>query len=244
MKKALKIGCLSIVGIMAIGLLYSIFEPESWKNERAHKAQAYIDSVVMRITAVKNTLPVLDDVSIPKPFPAGTIDWNVTLQTSVEQINAFTQKQSPTQTALQYGPWLSQIMADIADSFDTTRIRDEFKLIYSGAQIMKMKYLVVYQPLYYASPRLVDKKTFLPGYFDGWMIYVDFRTGQTLGYADFQSFTTLVKVDTKNLGVGVGPLSVPLINTTDVQGELDKDFRNEFFRKSDSTFMANKQSDN
>jgi hypothetical protein len=238
--KALKIGCLSILGLFVLLALYFIFEPESWKKERLNKAQSYVDSVVYRMIVVNDSLPDLNEVSIPRAFPAGAIDWSVTLQTSVEQVHLLAKKESPYAKPLQYGPWLTQLLADVAASSDTTQGRDEFKLIGSGEKIMKMKYLVVYQPLYYAPPKVVNKKTFLPGYFDGWMIYVDFKTGRILGYADFQSVTTLARVDTKNLGVGVGPLTLPLINTTDVQGELDKDFRNEFFRKSDSTFMANK----
>lgn len=238
MKKVFKFGCLPLLGIFGLIVLYFAFEPESWKNERKNNAQQYVDSVANKMQLVRQSLPILTESSSPQPFPAGGIDWNITLQTSVDEVNHFSDQGFVSNLPILYGPWLAQPMQFIEQAFDTTRIRNDFELIDAGKAIMKNKFLMVYQPLYHLQPKLVDKKTFLPGYFDGWMIYVDFTNGKPLGHARFQSFTTLYKVDTKNLGLGVGPLSIPILNTTDVQEELDKDFRKEFFRKTDSTFLA------
>ena len=239
MKKALKIGCFSIVGFFVLVVLYFIFEPESWKNERLNKAKNHVKNATKRMAKLNEALPMIDEETIPKPFPTEPFEWANTLFASVEEIISFKDTAFiAKQNQLTYGPWRSAMLQTIEECYDPTLVHDPFKQIRDGEEVLKRKYIMVYQPVHHLQPRMIDKKTFQPGYFDGWMIYMDIDNVKTLGYARFQSFTTLYKIDGQSLGVGVGPIAIPLINTTNFNDELQKDFENEFFRKTDSTYRA------
>lgn len=246
MKRVFKIGCLTLV-VAFIGLiLLVIFEPDALRNRRLQvereafdSAQYYIDEVSHRMKQVRHSLPILLDDAKPMPFPAGPIPWNSTLPTSVQEVFCFTDSGFVITTPLQHGPWLTQIMRTIEDSYSQPKEKwNTYTIKQDGRNILNRKYLMVYDPIYYWPPKVLDKKSFQPGYFDGWMIFLDFTNGDVLGYSRFQFYSTLYQIKNNQIGVGVGPLSLPLVSTTDVQKELNEDFRNAFFNRTDSTFLA------
>lgn len=195
---------------------------------------------------VSQKLPALNAESEALPFPAGSIQWNKTLQTSQDEINRFREDGFTMNPPLTYGPWLSQVMQDIEQACNKPVEKwNIYEIKKAGRYILDQNFLMVYAPINYMQPKITNKKTFLPGYFDGWMILVDFKQGIPLGYARFQCATTLYKLEYRQFGIGIDPIpiSLPLFKTTNVQKELEDDFRNEFFRKSDSTYMAFKQRD-
>ncbi|HEX8041661.1 MAG TPA: hypothetical protein VF490_21085 [Chryseosolibacter sp.] len=251
MKKVFKIGCLVSLAVFAGVILLAIFEPDALRERRLRvekegrdSARYYLDEVRNRMIRVREKLPALTPESEPAPFPLRTLQWNETLQTSADEVNRFTDNGFAVSPPIPYGPWLSKLMQDIERAYHEPEEEwKTYEITKAGRSILNFDFLMVYSPLNHIEPRLVDKETFQPGYFDGWMIFVDFKNGTPLGYARFQSATTLYNVEYHQLGIGIGPIpvSIPLFKTTDVQKELTDDFRNEFFRKTDSTFMAFKR---
>jgi hypothetical protein len=248
MKKAFKIGCLVFIVLFTGVVLLAIFEPDVLREKRLRvekqgrdSVRYYLDEVQKRMIQVRERLPVLTHESSPAPFPAGPVQWNKTLQTSLDEVSRFTQNGFAIDPPIIYGPWLSQVMHDIEKGYhEPSEKWNIYEIIKAGKYVLSQEFLMVFVPLYHSQPKVIDKKTFLPGYFDGWMILVDFRNGTPLGYARFQAATTLYKVEYRQFGIGVNPVpfSLPLFKTTNVEKELEEDFRKEFFRKADSTFIA------
>lgn len=249
MKKAFKIGCLIFFVLFLSLFLYLVLTREERIAANAiieDSIKYYRREINARMIRVGQALPKLDPYSEPKPFPEGIISWSETLQTSVEEVKRFTDSSFITNPPLRYGPWLTEILFTIEQSYHEKGSRSIYKLIEASRDVFNRKYLMIYDPIYHSQPKLTDHQTFEPGIFYGWMIYVDFQSGKPLGYARFQTNTTLSRIDNEQYGVGlevvnIPIVSIPVVNTTDVEKKLMEDFRNEFFRKSDSTFRAFKR---
>jgi len=160
------------------------------------------------------------------------------LQTGFDEVSNFSDAGYDLKRPLKYGPWLTASLESIEGFYDSSKYRDFIEEAKFGRAIMKMKYLMVYKPLQHIQPRVIDDKTFQPGYFYGWMIFVDMFNPKVLGYAKMYCHTTLYKIEYDKIGVGIGPLpvSIPLFKTANVKQELLDNFRDQFFSKTDSVF--------
>lgn len=250
MKKVFKIGCLSIVALLLVFFVWGVLtRKERIANNLVieDSIRFYTREINKRMVRVGQKLPKLTAYAEPKPFPAGSISWKETLQTSVEEVTRFSDTSYVATPPLQYGPWLTQPLNDVEETYLTEEKKwNIYKVIKSSREVYQKKFLMVYQPIFHTQPKLVDKKSFNPGVFYGWMVYVNFNTGEPLGYAKFQANTTLYKIDNKQYGVGIEVVnvpvfSVPLVKTTDVEKKLLDNFREQFFHKTDSTFLVYKE---
>jgi hypothetical protein len=246
-KKFFKYGCLSIAAIFVLLTLYFIFEPEDIREARIKSMQADRDSAFVlaekvreNMALVRRNLPVLSDTTVPSPFPASSqLDWSSTLQTSVQELEQY-QDSVFLKKNLSYGPWLSQPLQDLEPfMMKTQEYIDHYKVRRAVDEILRRKYLMVYAPVFYDPPRITDKEHFIPGVFYGWMILVDRKSAQPLGYTRFQAFNTLTNIETYQLTVGVGPVDIP-VTDGNFQEQLNKNFADEFFRKTDSVFRSNR----
>lgn len=250
MKKFLRFGCLGISGLFLLIFIALFFT----RDERIAENKVMRDSINyfrteinQRMLQARKSLSMLDIAAKPKPFPEGPIPWEVTLQTSVEEVNRFTDSGFVNEPPLQYGPWLTDILNVLEKSYSTdTSHWNLYELMKATRTIYREKYLMVYDPITHAQPKFIDENTFTGGSFLGRMIFVDFISGELLGHCYLFSRNTLKAIEKHQLGVGVEVVNVPiytipLVNTNDAEKVLHEDFRNEFFRKSDSTFQAFKK---
>jgi len=247
MKKFLKIGCLGFSGLLLLLFLALYFTRDERKAENKEMRDSinyFRTAINHRMLQVKKSLSMLDNAAKPKPFPAGPIPWEVTLQTSVEEVSRFTDTGFVAEPPISYGPWLTDILYILEKSYTTDTTQwNLYELVKATRTIYREKYLMVYDPMAHAQPKFIDENRFTGGSFLGRMIFVDFTSGELLGYSYLFSRTTLKTIEKHQLGVGVEVVkipvyTIPLVNITDSEKILLEDFRNEFFRKSDSTFQA------
>lgn len=241
MKKVLKIIGLIFGGIILVGILIELFTPQSVKDERRRHAKANLDSVTWRIASLRDALPDPEGEIVAQQFPNDTIDWKEMATLSVDEIDYFNDTTLFVDRPLGWGPWQSEWVGTFEQTYLTlANYRNPLNQIDHGDELLRKKRIMVFWPFQYSPPKLVDKETFLPGYFDGLMIYMDFQQPKTLGFTRFQAFTRKTEFKGETLGIGLGPLPVgiPLANITDFEKELYEDFRKEFFHNADSVFRG------
>lgn len=238
MKRILKILLFAFLGIIALAILYDFLEPASWKRERRNRAKTYLREVTDDLVRLKAALPELNEDILTTRFDLDSFpNWNEIITISANELNQFADTSLMITNPLPWGPWQDPQVKIFEDTYMTLpKYRNDFIQIDAGGEIQKKKFAAIFSPVYYREPKLIDKKTFMPGYFDGWMVLMDIKKMKRLGYARFKAMTKLKEINGESLGVGLDPIPVgiPLINITDFDEILQKDFKKEFFNIADS----------
>ena len=241
MKKVM-VGCLIVFAVLVLILIIAIMlTPQSEKDriaqERLHRkdtAVMLVNKVVNRFRFAQTRLPQLDEAVIGMHCPPVESVLLSLQPTSIKELKQYTESGFVQDTSLYHEPWLTRRMQIIQQNYGTSLNPDDWdigEVIETCRQILATNYFTVHVPHEYAAPRMIDDKHFESGYFEGWVILVDAHNGKVMGYQWFEAINSK-EIENFRLGVGVGPLSIPLTGK-DIGSKVKEDFRNRFFEASD-----------
>lgn len=256
MKKVLKYGCLSVIGLAVLIITAAFindvyFTTDEERAERAKHTADYrksqqdsvtflVNQIVIRMSRANKALSLATLDTIPKKCLSCALvkkeDWTFQL-TSEDELKQFSDSGIAANPNLRWGPWLMRDMQLVVLTYNrydslSTGIINDTKL--AAKQILRKKFLWTFIPIVHVQPRLIDSKYFEAGYFYGWVALMNAETGEILGHKIFHVMGT-DKVESLQLKVGFGPLEIP-VTGNNFKEKLDKDFGGAVHKTANEAF--------
>lgn len=256
MKKGIKYGCLSVIGLVVLIFIAAYIEDvyfttdeerAEWVMNEAVYRRNQQDSVTFLVNQISSrmsrankalSLAILD--TIPKKCKSCALvkkeDWTFQL-TSEDELKQFSDSRITANPKLHWGPWLRknmQLVVGNYNRYDSLSNSDLWEVKLAAREILTKRFLWTFIPIVHVQPRLIDSKYFEAGYFYGWVVLMNAETGEVLGHRIFHAVGTN-QVESFQLKVGFGPLKIP-VTGNNFKEKLDKDFQAAIDKAADEAF--------